>query len=522
MSAAPRTTLLHRVRAGLVLVVALFVLLETLRYFTTAMWRQQFEVLPSVGVTKDGAPVYWAWRMFDEGPLRAGYEGNLYDGSRHPTEWTTTAPTALRECVATAWFGQPQMEDSPLYRSGSYGPPWMPIGRWSASRREILKAPQTLPLASSMPYQVGGVLGAHWRSDDGRMVLRGPDRKVMGGFGPDGWVAGPDGVGGERFIQPFSVGLHWTMPSGAADGRTTMLVVDSKLREAFFVRSVMSEAGKPQPATKPDWISVSRLPLDGDGPIRPLSAYAAGSSPFAVLVGDEIVTFTVDGRVRSRAPAEPDAAPLATFGGAWPVAPRGPDAIGPIVVATTPAPVSVIGARMRFRVFDTDKPPVVTDVDLSPVTGAEHAMAWGRRLLAIVRPPVLSAASFATAAPANYEAMFSTWLTDPLYAGGSETLTLAICLLLGAACAVRARRQARLRVPAAGAVRFWTASAFLLGPVGLVWMRIVIPKQALMPCACGASRAVSVETCSACAASWPTPKPTGIEVFAARAERQPA
>ena len=56
MSGAPRRALLDRVRAALVVVVALFVLLEGLRYATTSWWRQQFEVLPCVGVTKDGAP----------------------------------------------------------------------------------------------------------------------------------------------------------------------------------------------------------------------------------------------------------------------------------------------------------------------------------------------------------------------------------------------------------------------------------------------------------------------------------
>jgi hypothetical protein len=108
--------------------------------------------------------------------------------------------------------------------------------------------------------------------------------------------------------------------------------------------------------------------------------------------------------------------------------------------------------------------------------------------------------------------MFSTWLTDPLYAGAGELGTLALCVALGAVCAARARAVAREQRPSAA--NAWALAGLVLGPVGLVWMRLVEPRRAVRACGCGVRRAVSVEACPACAAPWPVAASRGDEVFA--------
>jgi hypothetical protein len=432
------------------------------------------------------------------------------------------------------------MEHSPLYRSGSYGPPWLPLTRWVAERNAGVVVPWArtgLPIQFALPQSFGGPSpGSAWSLEEGRIirrdqalsgratwhivngvaVRRDPDTSVLGGFGPDGWRDGPEGVRGERFENPWIVGSFWDRPPTKKDGGAmTLVLADSALRSAFFIRSEMptaAESGGAAP-TGPAKITVSRTPLGGEGDVRPLQAYEGVQGTIAVGVGPEIVVLGVEGGVLGRVRTEAGEAALASFGGAWPMAYRAPDGKPPVAVATLPEPVRVIGAHARFRIFGATGDPVVADAVLEPVNGGEHAIAWLRRSVAILRPPVLSLASFLAPAPANYEAMFSAWLLDPLYGGGNEVATLVLCLGLGAVCAVAARRRARIHRPAPRDVLLWTAAGALLGPVGLAWMRLVVPREAVRACGCGAHRAVSVETCGGCGTPWPAPARTGVEVM---------
>ena len=60
---------------------------------------------------------------------------------------------------------------------------------------------------------------------------------------------------------------------------------------------------------------------------------------------------------------------------------------------------------------------------------------------------------------------------------------------------------------------YWTAAVFLLGPFGLVWMRLVLGREAIERIG-GARRAVDLEASPATADPWPEPLPTGTEVHA--------
>jgi hypothetical protein len=499
---------LARVRAALLLVVALFVALEATRYVTTPLWRMQFEVLPHVGVTATGDLVHWRSRLAPRPypPGQVAWEAQLYDEARRPGPWTNAQDPEVRRrlepVVATAWLGGPQVEAAPLVRSGTDGAPWMPLYRHS--RAKLLGRPGELVHQIWFPVQMPPA--AVWAMQGGRYVWKDADGQVVGGLGPDGWKPGAGGAEGPGFGDVIHLGSRWEPGDGTgASYPTSQLFVDPAKRVLHVLRYHRvrrQDAGVTLTTHPPE---LRTVPLAGTGEIRALGE-------FAVAVGDEALVFDADGRVAARAPVGPDEAALTQFAGAWPVAIRTEKDRAVEVVTTLPAPVHPLGAQVRFRVLAAGKEPVVRDVTLAPVTAAEHAMAWARRVPAIVRSPLLSLASFVSPAPATYAEMFSWWLRDPLYAGTSEPLTLVLCLAVGALCALRARQQARLRRPRH--VAAWTAAAFVLGPVGLAWMRLVVPKHTLAPCRCGVRRAVDVETCPACGADWPAPAATGAEVIA--------
>ena len=100
----------------------------------------------------------------------------------------------------------------------------------------------------------------------------------------------------------------------------------------------------------------------------------------------------------------------------------------------------------------------------------------------------------------------------PLARGRDYPGWLVASLALAAFCAWRARRAARERCATLREVRFWTATIFLLGPVGLLWMRFVLPRVPAE--AVGkARRAVDLDASPSTGEPWPEPARDGVEVF---------
>lgn len=522
------TPAIRRLHAALLLVVAMFVALEALRYLTTPFWRNQFAQFPMVGVTTSGKPIYWkSWTVMNVPGAKSGEcheEVQPYGPDRLPlprvNAFTPGQRGPLADVLATAWLGQPQIEESPLVRSGTDGAPWMPLYRHS--RQKLLRAQSGLLRAGVFWESTGTVV---WRLAGGRIVAEVAARGATGSIGPDGWLDGPPPAGAPRFgTLMFLRTVESEGPTPAETRSVRALFVDLDARAIVILRTQrrLDEFTSPRRPDAPvfPWaafgVAVEQVPLGGTGPIRTLGSVAyEWSQPLVVGVGDEMVAFTSEGRILGRAPWDgANESPIKVESGAFMVTRRPETDAEPVVVATSRGGPTVIGADIRFRIFADGKPVLVADAPLVPVTTGERVVANIRRGIAVVRPPVLALASFAAPAPRTYGELLSAWLLDPLYAGQSEPLTLVLCLALGALCALRARAQAKLRCPAPRDVAAWTAAAFALGPVGLVWMRLVVPKHAIEPCACGRRRAVSVEACPACGATWPGPAPTGIEVLA--------
>ena len=73
--------------------------------------------------------------------------------------------------------------------------------------------------------------------------------------------------------------------------------------------------------------------------------------------------------------------------------------------------------------------------------------------------------------------------------------------------------MSRLRCPTRAAQHFWTVVALVLGPLGLVWMRVVVGKTYIAEVGAG-ERAVNLEETPSNTTPWPEPHATGTEVMA--------
>ncbi|MEM8883058.1 MAG: hypothetical protein AAGD14_03225 [Planctomycetota bacterium] len=223
-------------------------------------------------------------------------------------------------------------------------------------------------------------------------------------------------------------------------------------------------------------------PLDGLGYHRRLDAGDA----FVGIVGNEYWILGRDGEFVQRQLLGTsykwvtDVAPTGKQIGllAW-VDPARPDRL----------PVRMILARPGEEIVERN-------VVLEPVTLEQRVLVAGCGLLTAFRPLPLNIAAAAGKVHAGPRA---GWL-DPWFDGGANREWLLLSMLASLLCAWRAASWARLRAPRHWIA--WTTAVFLLGPMGLVWMRLALPWYAIEN-----GRPVNL-------GDWPDPAPTGREVFA--------
>lgn len=141
-------------------------------------------------------------------------------------------------------------------------------------------------------------------------------------------------------------------------------------------------------------------------------------------------------------------------------------------------------------------------VTLEPELSADRVLAGAFGVMAALRPPLLNVYSTLSAdrvaGPNSRSAWFRWWWRDPFLVAGANKLWTGVGLLVAAVCAWFARRAVRRR----GLSRWWIAGVFLLGPMGLIWMRCTVPWVAIEN-----GRAVNI-------GEWPEPERNGTEVFA--------
>jgi hypothetical protein len=363
-----------------------------------------------------------------------------------------------------------------------------------------------------------------WEFRDGRFVCRRHDEnRTLGSFGPDGWTAGEPSSDAPRFEEKAVSPATRVDVSYPSMSQTPFALVDAGASEVVFLKIDAfgpDEKGEMRPkvdlATTPVPVVVTRVAVaapDGE-PTAPLSddgspSYAPQPSGDAVVVraGPDVVIVRPDGTLR-RARLDPDESDVQR---AWcnPGAP-GED---PDILSTVLLPIDAGRPRLRIRTWTRGGELVVRDVRAPVVTGAQRNAELFGHLPTLLRPPALTAVSFVLPGPADLDEDGSRWLLDSDVAGGAKAGWLAVSLAIAAFCALNARSRARLRAPEKSSVLFWTLVGAALGLLGLVLFAALTRKSVVAKCACGRRRAVHVETCPACAAEWPAPTPTGVEVF---------
>jgi len=408
------------------------------------------------------------------------------------------------------WY-QPHASVGPT-RGFGYEPPWEE--HWHSAWSWHLRIVRALNDLEEGRRQVG-LAPIVWRYEDGRFLCRHRQQlEVLAGFGRGGFLVGPKAEEGAPFDEPDQF-LQW----GAA--------VFQCVTEQHVI--IM----KPPP--------VDRIPRDSLDPVRveistkslAVSSRNAWPERLAdarlVVTGDQMLWVDQTGDVLFRIEWLP---PKEHFRGSFSIREfkkeettpaarkeaarrfflvRGPP-VGH-AVSSDLEPVHPARYTVRMRVFRPDHPMLLKDIEVRPERGSEHAAAMLRGAVTLPLPIPVAVASYFSAQPRTWDDLYAWNVSDPFFAGGTSIGWLLASLALACACAWYARKQARMRCATERAVRLWMAATFLLGPLGLVWMRFVLGRETIEPIG-GARRAVDLDASPATAEPWPEPLPTGTEVNA--------
>jgi hypothetical protein len=163
---------------------------------------------------------------------------------------------------------------------------------------------------------------------------------------------------------------------------------------------------------------------------------------------------------------------------------------------------------LKLVLLRPDREPLVRTVAIEPVIGKQKRLVAGWALLGLFRPPALNVVAATSTAPRTWIGSIRQLWLDPLLAEGANPGWLVASLAVGLACAFLAYRSAKLRCATLGSRTGWILAAVLLGPMGLVWIRMAMPWHAVE-----AGRAVDV-------GAWPPPESTGAEVFSDPTRRE--
>jgi hypothetical protein len=355
-----------------------------------------------------------------------------------------------------------------------------------------------------------------WRFRNGRLACTNEtSRAVLGSIGPDGWTDGEPRADAERFnrarVRPAArYSYSW------GDILPNVALVDPDRRAVRFIAFDPSVDVRAAPIP----VRVTSVRVEGSHgePPAPLPVLPEGADSGRshtreadtafVRAGADFVAVGIDGALR-RTTLDPDESEIRVWSPAW----KEDGGMIDVVTSLLP-PLDPARPRMRVRTWRGDGSLVVRDVRAPLATG--YAVFWdvAGHSLSLFRPPLVVAASFAAPGPSDFDEYSSRWLLDSDVAGGADVGWFAASLGVAAVCGAFARRRARLASPTPRAVLAWTVVGASLGVVGLVLQDVLIRRSHVEACACGRRRAVRVAACPACAAEWPAPSATGVEVFA--------
>lgn len=487
------------IRAALLLTLVLALTLEA------ALWLRAVGIswlqiaYPSVGVDADDSPVYW--RQFfrqSRGEVK-GYVW-FFDQDRNVTERFD-----YRHLDRSAFPELPRLSASPrvIGRAG----PWErfedPEFVLSSTRGEFWDRPElrwSNHVRSSLNSMQNGRL--HWTFEAGRFTCRAwLEGAPVATFGPDS---------GE-FGRLEGLYVHHR---GEEPARIRHLLFDP---DEFVLHDIRIERA-PDPE-QPSRVSIETVP------VREAEGVAGDERLVMGLIRTDTERLLVDekGRILARAPRVEGESVVCDYPSRidlmdghrvarWATMPESvPLERVTAAVATLPKPVDPLVVRHRFRIVRVGQPEKVVETRLEPITTLERLLAGLALAPEVARPFPLAVVSSLSAPPDTWEECNAWWLRTPSLADGARPGLLALIAIVSVAVAWLAYRWGRVRCATVRQARLWAVAVFLVGPLGLLWMRLVLPRVRVDSVG-GARRAVNLDAAPSTEAPWPAPVSTGVEV----------
>jgi len=314
-----------------------------------------------------------------------------------------------------------------------------------------------------------------WTAEDGRLVAR---------RGPRRQVASIDGIGD---VIPFrssatrGASTVWLLALEASGERLLRLTLDvSKLAE--------DELG-PGAIVK-EWI-------DLDPPVSQVEVVASFNNlpALTAIVGNEYWVFNADATIQERHPLAVDSRQFTN---------SKRDGARRLYVGVAGA-VRPDGYGVQLVSLEPGRKPIVRTARIEPTTPDQERIVTGLGITAAFRPIALNGAALFAAAPRwEGELILAGYWLDPLFAEHANAGWLLASFAVSLLCAAWVLWQARRRCLTIRVTALWAMAALLLGPTGVIWMRVSTPWVAIEN-----GRAVNIES-----PEWPEPARNGTEVFA--------
>lgn len=514
-----------RIRSFLLLLLLGTILIEALALFQVPLCRAMHRAYPQVGLDEDGWALYWDVNS-EVGPDGEMRRVRVLDDSRNAPEVLDLGST---EALARLRFESPGLWPVPnleldrprfLRELRAVEDRFVPYSPLEMVAKSALNAVERR--RRGLPDQVWLESGERkkppieWNVEENRLVCRETaSARIVASFGPDGYVRGENADEGRCFGRISAGPIRMTTGASTPADWGPLFLFDREARVIYVITIAKEEGSLPSDSVDPATVAVETRPLH---PFQ-ASEVEIATWPCASFADRHVLVFLEDGSVIADFEMEPnERGPWVS--GAMVIrseghpgrfvmgSQHGRPSNGTVAMQTALDPQPFDGERRRLRLLRPGHPEIVRDAVLTPTRAGEVFLANLTASLALLRPPPLNVASSLSPLPKGQH----WWWRDPWLAAGSYPGWLVASLAIAAFCAWRARRAARERCATTAAVRFWTAAVFLLGPLGLLWMRLVLPRVPVESVG-GAQRAVNLDASPSSSAPWPDPEPLGIEVI---------
>ena len=492
------------VRTTIVAAMVGFLSLEALawaRLFASDLVRSAF---PIPAVTQEGTPVFLRWVSSDAGTPRPGIEVWGVDGSE-------IGVRRFDDPTDPSWSRYGRLLTMGIRRGGRSGgvdksfayAAFLPDGarpRDDASRIARLLTQSELEWRLAREGASAPEDRASWSFEAGQFVRRGADRRVLSIVGPAGTMDASAASDAGQFGRLLKVFESEADDFDARGISITGWEVDASRLVEFAVRPVASPARIS--------IDVRLIPLRTPA----VDAKPLKKEPRLILIPERAVAMDPDGTIWIDIHLGPNDGVSPAY--LTPVS-REDDAplhLRSLVVSSLvdTGDSLAVGTRLRRQVVGQALQS--WDFEWRPTGGSQQALAALACVPAVLRPLPLAAASFLSGAPTDGDSGSSWWWLDPVLASQHRPVVLGANLLLAALCAFIARRIARVHCATGTAATAWTFAGFLLGPLGLLLMRLLVVCAPAERVGRG-RRSLRLDTCPATDTPWPEPARTGREIF---------